>query len=310
MAIYASIPAVKSSDQALVHLGRALKDAGYRFVTITPASHARVNRRAGARAATLRDVFGWNRPFGPDALPRALLDLLVRADAVASEERGLMRSRVRFSSAGELLFVHSAFPTDDAHSVFFGPDTYRFLSLLGRLQPRARRAVDVGCGSGAGGIAIATSCGRIVLTDVNGKALRFAAVNAAINFVENVELAESDALRDVRQPFDLVISNPPYLVDDAARLYRDGGGRFGEQLSVEIVRQSIERLPRGGRLILYTASAIVDGVDTFAAAVEPLIAEMRYRYEEIDPDVHGEELERHAYESADRLAVVALDLTC
>ena len=105
-------------------------------------------------------------------------------------------------------------------------------------------------------------------------------------------------------------SNPPYLVDDAARLYRDGGGRFGEQLSVEIVRQSIERLPRGGRLILYTASAIVDGIDTFAAAVQPLLAGMDYRYEEIDPDVHGEELERRAYESADRLAVVGLDVNC
>lgn len=302
---------MKPSDEALVHLGRALKDAGYRFITITPASHARVNGRApGARAATLRDVFGWSRPFSPDALPRALLDLLERADAVASEGRGLLRSRVRFSTAGELLFVHSAFPTNEADSVFFGPDTYRFLSLLRRLQPRARRVVDVGCGSGAGGISIAGGCGSIVLADVNRKALRYAAVNAAINFVENVEIEESDVLRDVRPPFDLVISNPPYLVDDAARLYRDGGGRFGEQLSVEIVRQSIERLPRGGRLILYTASAIVDGVDTFASAVEPLIAGMHYRYEEVDPDVHGEELERCAYESVDRLAVVALDLNC
>ena len=168
--------------------------------------------------------------------------------------------------------------------------------------------MDVGCGSGAGGISIAGSCGRVVLADVNRKALRFSAVNAAINFVENIEIEESNVLRDVRTPVDLVIANPPYLVDDAARLYRDGGGRLGEQLSVEIVRQSIERLARGGRLILYTASAIVDGVDTFAAAVEPLIAGMRCRYEELDPDVHGEELERRAYESVDRLAVVALDL--
>lgn len=295
--------------EALVRLGRALRDAGYRFVTITPASHARVNRRpVAARGMTLRDIFGWSRPFAPDALPRPMLDLLARADCVETAEGGLLRSRVRFSSAGDLLFAHSAFPTNDADSVFFGPDTYRYLALLRRLEPRGRRVVDVGCGSGAGGIALANCCGRVVLADVNRKALRFAEINAAINSVENAVVVESDVLRGVGEPFDLVVSNPPYLVDEAARLYRDGGGQLGEQLSVEIVRQSIERLPPGGRLILYTASAVVDGVDTFAAAVEPLIAGRRYRYEEIDPDVHGEELERRAYESVDRLAVVALDL--
>ena len=283
----------------LLRLGRLLRERGYRFTTITPASHARVNARAGnERARNVRDVFGWSRAGAENALPDDIRALLHEAGA-----------SVRYSTADDLIFVHSAFPTNDADSVFFGPDTYRYLNLLRRLRPTAKRAVDVGCGTGAGGILIANDCERLVLADVSRKALEYAAVNAELNEVRNVEIVESDVLQGIEGPIDLVISNPPYLIDDDSRTYRDGGGRFGEGLSVEIVRQSLDRLEPGGRLILYTASAIVDGRDTFRESIGELVSGLPLSYDEIDPDVFGEELERPAYADADRIAVVALDLT-
>jgi hypothetical protein len=114
-----------TAGQALLRLGRTLKDQGYRFTTVTPATHARVNRRpANATARDLRDVFGWSRPFRASVLPGDMLSWLTRAGA--AERCGeLWRSRVRFSSYDDELFVHSAFPTDRADSVFLGPDTYR-----------------------------------------------------------------------------------------------------------------------------------------------------------------------------------------
>ncbi|HEU4520924.1 MAG TPA: class I SAM-dependent methyltransferase [Thermoanaerobaculia bacterium] len=298
--------------QPLVRLGRLLEDAGYRFTTITPGSHARVNRRGGnERARSLRDVFGWSRPFESSLLPREMLQCLIDAGAVRDDNDGLLRASIRFSTDDGLMFVHSAFPTTDEDSVFFGPDTYRYLKLLRRLKPRARRAVDVGAGSGAGGMVIAGGCHRVVLADINERALAYAAVNAELNAIANVEIVKADVLRGVEGPIDLVISNPPYLIDPDARLYRNGGGQFGEGLSIEIVRQALDRLEPGGRLILYTASAIVDGEDTFRTAIEPILASRTssLRYEEIDPDVFGDELERPQYASADRIAVVALDAT-
>ena len=54
---------------ALLWLGRWLQGEGYRFTTVTPATHARADAREDARTArTLRDIFGWSRPFSPDLL--------------------------------------------------------------------------------------------------------------------------------------------------------------------------------------------------------------------------------------------------
>lgn len=286
----------------LTRLGFLLRDSGYRFTTITPESHARVNARSGnERARSLRDVFGWSRPFDDKILPKEMRHLLEEAGAIDATHR----SKVRFSSDGDFLFVHSAFPTTEASSVFFGPDTYRYLRLLRERKPSGQRAVDVGCGSGAGGIAIAKDCDRVVLSDINDLALEYAAINVEVNGVTNAEIVKSDVLRGVKDPIDLVISNPPYLIDEQARLYRDGGGTFGEGLSVDIVRQAIERV-RHGRILIYTASAIVDGIDTFRRHIGSLRGSVSY--DEIDPDVFGSELSRDVYATVDRIAVVALDV--
>src|SRR3982751_1786507 len=83
---------------ALLRLGQELKRAGYRFTTVTPATHERVNRRPGnATAGTLRDVFGWTRPVADGVVPAEMMDLLRAADGVR-RDGDLWRSRVRFSS--------------------------------------------------------------------------------------------------------------------------------------------------------------------------------------------------------------------
>ena len=64
----------------------------------------------------------------------------------------------------------------------------------------------------------------------------------------------------------------------------------------------------GGRLFLYTGTPVIDGIDRFLAAVRPRLEALncKYTYEEIDPDVFGEELDSAPYDRADRIAVVAL----
>lgn len=303
---------------ALLELGRALQRDGYAFVTVTPETHRRINDRAAANgqaeARSLRDVFGWNRPFQSGLLPRRMLELLSVADQLATTEDGMLRSNVRFSTAESQLFVHSAYPTVQHDAVFFGPDTYRFCSLVRRWAPQhVDYAVDVCGGSGAGGIALGRRAKRIVIADVNRKALAFAAINAGLAGVP-IETIESDLLGGVHDAPDLIIANPPYMRDIAGRAYRDGGGAHGEGLSLRLVREALHRLAPGGELILYTGTAIVGGVDTLRCQVAPLLevhcahAVHDFIYEELDPDVFGEELSTAGYADVERIAVVGLHL--
>jgi len=306
-----------SKDKALVTLGKELQVRNYRFTTTTPATHHRVNRRPASSASPLQRAFGWSRPFEAIELPKEILDLLEQAEELEAGE-GMLRSKVRFSSLGEQLFVHSAFPTEAPDSVFFGPDTYRFIRALcvelADIPAGASFAIiDIGCGSGAGGLHAAArmSCrthADVILADINPKALRYSRINASINGVSSVRTVLSDVFDKINEGGNLIIANPPYLVDPSARVYRHGGGALGFDLSIRIVEQSIDRLYPGGRLFLYTGSPVVDGTDTFFEAVRPRLEarNCRYRYEEIDPDVFGEELESAPYDCVDRIAVVAL----
>jgi SAM-dependent methyltransferase len=208
---------------------------------------------------------------------------------------------------GPLLLAHSAYPTTSPDAVFLGPDTYRFASFLESRAPRRIGALaDVGCGTGAGGLLLAQRASSVQLLDVNQTAVRFARANCQLNGVE-ARVAQSDVLSGAEGPFDLVIANPPYLADELGRAYRDGGGELGTGLSVRIVREALQRLRPGGRLLLYTATPVVDGEHLLSPQLAPLLRGTRHRYDELDPDVFGEELDRPAYAGVDRIAVVGLD---
>ncbi|SHN29905.1 HemK family putative methylases [Pseudomonas asturiensis] len=302
---------------ALTTLAQRLKAGGYQFITPTPLTHQRVNERPENRVAlSLRDVFGWSRIIPESMLPASEAQGLLEAGILARSDDGL-KSRVRFSSLDDLLLVHSAYPTLDEDSVFFGPDTYRFAqSIKAHLHSTPHtiaRAVDIGCGTGAGALLIAHArpSAQVHAVDINPKALHFAHTNAAVAGLENLECSHSDVLTGMTGSFDLIVANPPYMKDTQKRAYRHGGDSLGADLSVRIVRESIDRLTPGGSLVLYTGVAMTGERDPFLEAVKSDIdhTALTWTYRELDPDVFGEELLEEGYEEAERIAAVELVVT-
>lgn len=307
---------VNEADAALLELLRLLGQRGYRFVTPTPASHARVvGRTEREQARDVTCMLGWSLAFRASLDPE--VEALLHAAGAVERCDDRWRATVRVSSLHDRLFLHSAYPTEAEDTVFFGPDSYRFADLIRAelvadpLEAGAR-VVDIGTGSGVGGIvaALATESARVTMTDINPAALRFARINATAAGITPT-LVEGADLSGVADAIDLATANPPYIVDDSERAYRHGGGMHGCQVALDMARMAVERLAPGGRLILYTGSAIVDGDDPLHAALATLASESgsTLRYRELDPDVFGEELSGPAYADVDRIALVAAVVT-
>ncbi len=284
---------------------------GYGFVAPTPATHARyLKGRGGELARDTRDVLGWSMAFCSGQIDPVVEELLYRAGALvgAAHER---RSTLRVSTLHNLLFLHSAYPTSDADSVFFGPDSYRFANLVRTELSEVKGApviADIGTGAGVGGIVAhrAVPASTVIMTDINAAAIGLAEVNAEFAQV-SAKVYCGDLLAGYSGTVDIALANPPYILDAAGRVYRDGGSGHGAELSIRMTSEVLPRLNQGGRFILYSGSAIVEGRDamrTRLAAIANTNACV-FAYRELDPDVFGEELALPNYGGVERIAAIA-----
>jgi release factor glutamine methyltransferase len=88
--------------------------------------------------------------------------------------------------------------------------------FLSPLNPQPSTALDFGTGTGCIAIALAAKCpnAKITATDISADALALAKENAARNqAAERIEFLEGTGFAALPkdEPFDLIISNPPYI---------------------------------------------------------------------------------------------------
>lgn len=295
-------------EAALTELLRAVSEAGYEFISPTPSTHRLVaERRLDARSGNLRDIFGWGRRFVQTDVGASILDQMQTADLLEAEE-GRLRSRVRLSTLDGRLHLHSA-RSDARDSVFLGPDSYRFVRFLHHLEglDDVGSVLDIGTGAGAGALAMAARLpqARVVASDINPLALRYLAANAAHARL-SIDARKGPGLEAAEGQFDLIIANPPYIVDSEQRTYRHGGGALGTELACDWVQAGLSRLNPGGRFALYTGSPVVDGVDPLKRELQRMAHEQgaTLSYEELDPDVFGGTLRQPAYAEVERIAAI------
>ncbi|MEU9797386.1 methyltransferase [Streptomyces sp. NPDC051000] len=108
-------------------------------------------------------------------------------------------------------------------------------------------ALDVGTGSGIQALHAARHATRVTATDVNPRALEFTRLTLALSGEAEAELLAGSLFEPVGDAtYDLIVSNPPFVISPGARLtYRDGG-MGGDDLCRTLVQQAGERLNPGG----------------------------------------------------------------
>ncbi len=111
-------------------------------------------------------------------------------------------------------------------------------------------ALDLGTGCGIQALHLSTHAARVTATDVAPRALRFAATTAALAGLD-WELLAGDLTEPVAgRRFDLVVSNPPFIVGPggpARYVYRDSG-RPGDGVSAELAAAAPRLLDEGGTM--------------------------------------------------------------
>ncbi len=143
------------------------------------------------------------------------------------------------------------------------------LILSGNPLGRTPYVLEIGTGSGAVAISLAKEVGDLFLvaTDISRDALLLAKENAKsggvlhqVAFVKS-DLFEPFPLFGGREPFDLILSNPPYItfsqIDELPKEVRDyepiialNGGEDGLDFYRRIIAQTPYYLRRGGWLLL------------------------------------------------------------
>jgi methylase of polypeptide subunit release factors len=122
---------------------------------------------------------------------------------------------------------------------------------LARITPRrdVGRALDLGCGAGVQLLHAARHATRVVGTDTNPRALAMTALSAALSGIpaEQLDLRDGSLFGPVSdERFDLIVSNPPFVISPSHQFtYRDAG-LPGDELSRLVVRGAAAHLAPGG----------------------------------------------------------------
>jgi methylase of polypeptide subunit release factors len=153
-------------------------------------------------------------------------------------------ARVRLVPSAGLLVAHDGDPSRPDFVTGVNAAS-RTLATLTVRRP-CRSALDLGTGSGVEALLAARHAGRVVATDINPRALEYAALGARLNGLE-LELREGSLFDPVEgERFDLIVANPPFVISpDTDFVYRDSA-LPGDAICREVVRGAAAHLEPGG----------------------------------------------------------------
>ena len=124
------------------------------------------------------------------------------------------------------------------------------------------KILDLCTGSGSIGISIAKNINNceVTLSDISIKALDVAKKNCSNLGKEEIKIIESDLFNNIKETFDIIVSNPPYIKKDVIKTLSKevqnephlalDGGEDGLEIYKRIIKEAYKFLNKDGYLCL------------------------------------------------------------
>jgi methylase of polypeptide subunit release factors len=202
---------------------------------------------------TLIRLFLLNRSTDVEMVKRAIapmdLDTWIWGGMLRVQKRKVI-PQVRVSSYANLLVACDRFPSDSAplaRDHVMGIGLSSLMLAESTIRSKVASALDLGAGAGIQSLLAARHCDNVCSVDLNPRALEFARFNAQLNGFDGIELFEGDFFEPVAdRRFDLIVSNPPYVISPQFETYYSDNPHTGDSLCEQIVRRVPDHLNEGG----------------------------------------------------------------
>lgn len=238
-----------TADGVLDLIGPVAQTALYRNETV-PARRA---TGGGSRLETLVRLFLLQMAVPEQAAAAALPLEVALAGGLVTRDGGQVRAVLDVRPYDEGFYVVSDIGAGldgvtrllrPDHVVGVGGASTTLAEIT--VRPPVGRALDVGTGCGVQGLHLAGHAEHVVATDVLPRALELARLTAALSGVP-LDLREGSLFEPVAgERFDLVVSNPPFVIAPTGRFtYRDSGMR-GDEVCRQLIGEAPARLTEGG----------------------------------------------------------------
>lgn len=138
------------------------------------------------------------------------------------------------------------------------PETELLVDLILKEETKGKSILDIGTGSGAIAISLALESDmQVTAADISQEALDVARQNS-INLKAKLHFIKSDLFENIDQKFDYIVSNPPYISQEAyegleKELFLEPklalvGGDLGYEIYQKIIDQAKDYLNEKGKI--------------------------------------------------------------
>jgi methylase of polypeptide subunit release factors len=256
-----SEPLLDPTSPLLQQLRDLLLAAGYHQAGLGPTINEQEMNLPDAAAPattlnTLIRVFFMLGDYPADEVAAAMQPLRVEQLVEAGllrRDGDMLSTLLRIQPCGDLLFgfYHGNPDTPPEEALMLiSPSSLEVAHLMTR-RP-ARRALDIGTGSGFLATQLSGFCEQVHAIDVNPSAIRGAEFNARWNGISNITFLTGNLLEPVRgRQFDCIVSNPPFLIAPVTSAFSTRyrfkhSGLEGDTFSIDLARDAARLLAEDG----------------------------------------------------------------